>query len=667
MIVKKHLSLVLILVFSTCWQFALAQEEVKTIDSLHLKLPTVLEDTVRRNADVEEKAAALIEQEFGIVALDDLYMTVLESDSAAPAYVLYDNGFMKFDRGRGQFFMEYHAQVKILNQEGFDYADVSLPFAVKKGLVDVKAMTHNLVDGKVQSTVVAESDMIVDEVMEKYYVQKITFPDVVVGSIIEYSYKMYGNSPFEFLPWYFQSTIPVRYSRFRVSGPQTRNLKPRVYGYQGVYHYDNSIFGPSHDIVMKDLPTFREEPYVKKIDDHYSKVAFEYVSTFAVDWESLNDLIFELRGFGVTIEKLLGIRKTYPKNMGWQADAQSLQDIHSYVAKHFEWNGDYGLMFSDKPKKVWDTATGSAADINLTLLMFLRRAGFEADPVFVSTTKHGLINTHIPTFGQFNNLVVRVKLNGKETLLDATSELRPFNILPDECLNDSGLVVKQGEVEWVAMNVNKEREIQSLSISFEVDEFGEMEGTGIILSSGSTGADLRIDIDERKESQGTQKPQFMEDVNNLDIDDVTFEGLENPYTSLKTNFTFTSDDRVESIGNRLFFSPIVFPEAESNPFKAETRTLAVEFSKPISRRYFFRVKIPEGYEVEEMPEQGRYVLPGGGGEYNYILQATETDIQVLVRFRVNRILFMPEEYQGIRELFNLIIAKQEEKIVLKKL
>lgn len=602
-------------------------------------------------------------REFGQVDSAHIAMTLYEKDTSAAAVVLFDNGRLGFDFERGGFYFRYHTQIKILNADGFEFADLSLPFEGKKGLGDVKAATHNFESGKLITQEVTPDMMVTEEIVDKYRMLKIPFPDVVVGSIVEYAYVMYGESPFEFLPWYFQGRIPVISSSFRMFFPQSRDLKPRLYGYNDLHSYD-LIFGRDHNLVMRDIPAFKEEAYVKNIDDHYSKVAFEYVSSYASDWESLVDIILDMKGFGTTLEKLSVLKKIYPKEKNWQPDLTSLKDIHGYIAEHFEWDGSYGLSFSEKPKKVWETGTGTSADINLMLYMFLTKAGFSVDPVFLSTADHGLINSEFPTFRQFNNVVVKAKVEDTEILLDATSKLRPYNVLPDACLNDSGLVVLRGQAQWVAMNINNEKSVQSISVDYVVDEFGEVSGSGNIQSTGSAAADTREFLKDKGEKE--LKERMEKKLPDLELEKVEYSGLEDAYATLKTSFDFSSNVYAESIGPRVFFTPLLLKELDTNPFKQVSRMLPVDFPMPVNRRYFFNISISDAYEIEELPEPITYTLPDGGGGYSYLLQKVDGGIQVMVRFTINRLIFLPEEYPNIREMFNLILAKQEERVVLKK-
>ena len=602
----------------------------------------------------------------GKISIDDLRMEVYELDSSASSVVLINDGMLSYDYDESRYFYQYHTQVKILNQGGFDWADFKISSSQKKGLVFFEGATYNLENGQIVITQVGEEQMREEVEVDKIKTTSVTFPNVREGSIIEYKYKKYISSTIPYRTWYFQSDDPVRYSRFTLRIPGSEDLSPRIFGYVPLKSYVKGWKYHGHKLVMENIPALKETKYVKNLDDHFAKVTFEYVNDQAARWVDLRDVAENAKSFGTTLGKLRKLKSTYPDSKGWKATSEDLREIHQYVADHFEWDGTVGLTFSDKPKNVWDSRSAPASDINLFLLMFLRKAGFQADPVFLSTVDHGLINRDYPSFRQFNYVVVRVLIDYKPVLVDATSKLRPFNILPHYCLNDSGMVMGAGPIEWISMNNNGEVSNQSFSVNLkvEVDDFPELMGSMTANYSQAAAPTMRHMLDDLGDDE---RIEVFKSLNpDLIIDSISFEGINDAYQSVRAKFEFETEDQVSEIGDQLFFSPVVLKEVKDNPFTATDRILPVEFTVPIQRRYFFNVSIPEGYEVESLPEAVNFALPNGGGNYKFICQNTESSVQVMVRFSVNKLMFLPSEYPAFRELFNLIIAKQEEKVVLKK-
>ncbi len=601
-----------------------------------------------------------LDREFGQVSIEDLKMERYDKDTSANALILLDKGKIGYDGGRGLIYMDYHAQIKIFNRDAFYLADFTLPYTISKG-TKIEANTYQLVDGSVKKSVVTE--VIQDKLSDELYTKQITFPGVVEGVVIEYKYRVFSNSLADFLPWYFQSFLPVRYSEFKVNIPGAFRLKPRLYGYKELDVYQDKASDAWHDMRMVHVPAFREEPYIKKIDDHFSKITFEYESFFADSWEDLNKLILSVKGFGETFKRLRTIKRFLPFKEDLKQNEESLKRIHSIVSNHFKWNGLYTLSFSDKPKKVWNSKVGASADINLLLLMFLRSADITAHPVFLSTVENGVVNPDYVTYSQFNALAVYAKIEDKEYLLDATSSLRPFNVIPDGYLNGKGLVVREDSALWVPMHLNKEIEIQTLTTDLTLDLEEEIiNGNARISSVGALAANTRIVFNDNDTTDFRETVKEM--YTDVDLDSISITGLDDAYSNVQVRFNYEAEDHLEAVGQRFYFSPVVFKEMEQNPFKLQERTLPIDFITPIRDKYIFNITIPDGYEIEEMPKQEKYLIDNGGGEYVYQIEKTSQGLRLLIRFNINRVFFAPHEYPSIREMFNLIISKQEEKVVL---
>ena len=54
------------------------------------------------------------------------------------------------------------------------------------------------------------------------------------------------------------------------------------------------------------------------------------------------------------------------------------------------------------------------------------------------------------------------------------------------------------------------------------------------------------------------------------------------------------------------------------------------------------------------------------GMFEYRISQSGSGISFRSRIRISRAYFMPEEYEMLREFFNLVVKKQAEQIVFKK-
>ena len=84
----------------------------------------------------------------------------------------------------------------------------------------IKAATHNLENGEIVKTNISKKEWTNEQINNKYYVRKLSFPNVKVGSIIEYSFTQVMGNIFNLPSWTFQTSIPVRYSEYICHIPQ---------------------------------------------------------------------------------------------------------------------------------------------------------------------------------------------------------------------------------------------------------------------------------------------------------------------------------------------------------------------------------------------------------------------------------------------------------------
>ena len=83
--------------------------------------------------------------------------------------------------------------------------------------------------------------------------------------------------------------------------------------------------------------------------------------------------------------------------------------------------------------------------------------------------------------------------------------------------------------------------------------------------------------------------------------------------------------------------------------------------------YNLQLEVPLGYVVDELPKPIVVKLnEQDEGIFEYRISQAGDNISFRSRIRFSRSYFMPDEYEMLREFFNLIVKKQAEQIVFKK-
>ncbi len=123
---------------------------------------------------------------------------------------------------------------------------------------------------------------------------------------------------------------------------------------------------------------------------------------------------------------------------------------------------------------------------------------------------------------------------------------------------------------------------------------------------------------------------------------------------------------MESSDDLLSFKPLFFLATRKNPFRLPSRIYPISYAYPINEKNIIKFKIPEGYAVEELPEKLVISLPESAGKYSYSIKAVNDFLLISTSFKLNKLLFSPEEYVQIKTFYDAVIEKETEQVVLKK-
>ena len=116
----------------------------------------------------------------------------------------------------------------------------------------------------------------------------------------------------------------------------------------------------------------------------------------------------------------------------------------------------------------------------------------------------------------------------------------------------------------------------------------------------------------------------------------------------------------ELMGDMIIFNPMLYEQMKENPFKLEEREFPVNFAYPRNYTYMYQYKIPEGYELESMPKQIK--ISSQDQSLHFINTSTLIGniINVTVISKIAKDVFLPTEYEELKEFYNLVVAKQAE-------
>lgn len=630
-----------------------------------------------------------------------------EPDAAAAIIYKKKNVFFEYQSNTGwRLNSTTFMRVKIYSETGLDHGNFEI-FLYKddsdiERITRSKGYTYNLENDKIEE-IKLKSDGIYEEDVNDYLNKVvITMPAVKKGSVIDVEYTVVSPFVFNVDEFQFQHDIPLDYveATFRVPEyfifnkqgkgyfPFTVNnsseqktiqirYKPEALGGMAATRktetaditYREDIF----EMTAKQVPALIDESYVNNIDNYRTAVKFELnavhmpgesIEYYTKSWEKVAETIYKSSSFGGELSKKNYFKDDLPTVIGASTDPmEKAAKIYSFVQNKMNWNGYQGLYTRQGLSKAYEEETGNVAEINLILTAMLRAAGINANPVLISTRDHGI--SLFPTREGFNYAIAAIESDQGYVLLDATDKFSTPNTLPDRTLNWFGMLVREDySVRRIDMTPNKNSN-KTYMIMADVNTDGTVFGKMRISQSDHYALNHRQKYFKTDETQYLTKLESK--LNGIEISDYKVDNMTDRSKPVIETVSFVAEDQCEQIGNKMYFSPLLFLTATENPFKLETRQYPVDFTYPQSDRYTINLKLPEGYQIESLPESAAMALPNNYGSFRYNVSEIQGNLQVLVSFDINQSVIPATEYPNLKAYYNQIIQKETEKIVLVKM
>ena len=629
--------------------------------------------------------------EWGKISEADLKMTVYTPDSSADAVVLNDAGEIGIDFFNTSIKSTYkqHRRVKILKKSSFD----------DQGLVKIPYLKSSEVFSRLKaqviqpdgSVLVLKSSDILDEKVTEYRSQKkILFPALQEGSIIEYECEINNDHPTSLHDWYFQDDIPVRRSDLTLSIPKVFSI---IRGKRGDFFVNqgkntltyttigNSIEGRKIDVENQffyadTVASIKSDKYITTLRDYLTHFYFQLKSINYLDGTSENrSSTWEI----FTKEMLEGSPGVWSRRKNSYSDAwndiqvkvatlttplEKISALHNFVKNNIEWTGNKGIIPEESLNKVYKEKKGDCADINYLLVALLNEAGIKAFPYLISSRSHGKAFVFYPFREQFNYTLCYIELEGKPFLLDATDPLLSVNMPRIDALNETGFVLDKNNPHWVDIVPQQGLTIRILNI--ELDKSNRMSGT---LQSRFKGYDAlieRYNSNNKEALEKSVKNYFSEAGAEVLIDSVTQTNLKSVNEPMNTTVYFKINDAATSAGDIVYLNPTAYFDYTKNPFKQKERKYPIDLPYPERKQFAVNLKIPEGFEVTDLPKSVKVTLLDDAANFQYAVSTINGQVQYTVKLNINRLHFSSEEYIPLKDFFDQVAAKLNEQVVLKK-
>ncbi len=638
---------------------------------------------------------------FGTLTDADKALETYTPEPEAPAVVIFDIGDAFFaDTNEGGYNIRFTRtkRTKIFNRSAIEEeATVAIPYYEEPGkserVVSIEANTYNLREGLTYKTSLDPKTVFEQQVNNRVKVKKFVFPDVKEGSIIEYKYVL--ETPFHFnLPdWEFQGNVPALYSEYTV-----RMIPFYEYTFvaQGITKFDYQhseestkkrkwgnvtegvglplggvTFGDMvHAYVMKNVPSFKDVPYISSREDYIMKVDFQlskfYRPTGGSEniistWPELCKGLLAHEHFGKYLSSSVRLGKKILEDQkvlsGELTEEKKAEQIVGYVRSNFSWNGNPGRYASKSAKEFVEQKSGNVTDINLFLVGMLKAAGLNAEPVMISTRPHGRILSDFP-FEHYFNATIALVTGQRMFLMDATETRLAYDRLPVRCINEKGLVVNEKESRWVTLSASASS-LDERQVTLKIDP-----DKAVAHVSGKITATEHEAVwyKEKFNNDSIRFRDYLQKEQNIEPVAVKFYNFDKPKIPYVMMFAGTVP--LDKAGSKILVQPLLRLSLTENPLRQATRTFPVDFVYPQINKLQSTIFIPDGYRVESLPQHTS--LDNEIAQVRLSFQLIENEVRVQADYTMKKAIYASSEYGKLKSTLQTVVIEFNVPVVLEK-
>jgi hypothetical protein len=601
---------------------------------------------------------------------DELKMT---SDPAAPGasavylYLEETTDDEKHER-------TYYARIKILTEDGKQYADVTMPYwARQEWIRGVEGRTIHS-DGTVvpftgkpwQKELVKAGGV---RMMEKGF----SMPDVQVGSILEFRYTT-TYEDWQPPQWYLQQPIFVHAAHyyFRPGGEglvlATRFLPPgaQVDEKKG---FDLRIANVPAEVEEEDSPPMHSLGY---------RVLFYYVNGVATSpeqfWANTGAYWSQMLNAYIAPDQLKpAVAQIVAPG---DSDEQKLRKIYAAVMKlenttftreHTEAENKAEKQKAANVAEVWQDRRGNHRQLALLFIGMARAAGFEAYAMRVTNRDENAFSKNQTDWDQLDDTIAIVKLGGIETYFDPGQPYCKFGQLHWKHTWTMGVrqTDKNGtELAQTPYPDYKDTDV-TRSADLKADANGQIHGTVRIVMTGAEALSWRQEA-LLTDAEATKK-DFHDSLasvlpSTLTLQMTSLGPLDDGEAPLIATFGVSGSMGTRT-GKRLFL-PASFFEAQAKPrFASATRQdpVYLHFARTVEDDV--TLTLPETASLESVPKDGAVTF-SSGLNFDESYKASQNVYHYARREKVAQILYQTKDYPGLRDFFQKVNAQDQEQLVV---
>jgi hypothetical protein len=613
------------------------------------------------------------------VTPEDLHLTDEPAAPNASAIYLY----RQVDRSDFNHWERVYVRIKILTEEGRSQGNIVIKFDKERERVhDIEARTVRpdgsvvKFDGTVYEKPLLEGRSV--HVMAKTF----SLPEVQPGCIIEYRYERLLSSSYVFSSeWIVNVDLYTKLAKFSLvpyRGYVLRTTTPAGLPAATVGPtFQNGVY----TMVTRDVPAFISEEYMPPEDELKMRVDFVYLkdstidkdaATFWTRWgKQANTFAKRFMDKSRVMQEALAqivapadspeqkLRKIYARVM-------QLRNLSFERRKSAEEAERESAKDNEDVADVWKHGYGNEHQITLLFVALARAAGFEADPVALSTRNRFFFNEQMRNPGQLNTAVALIRLGDREIFLAPGIPFAPFGMLAWNDTAVKGLRLNDSGGVWVATPLPPAPESRlERKAALHLTPDAGLEGTVTFTFIGLDALAQRL---EERNEDDTERRRHLEDEVKADMTsagEVTLTSMpewSNGDVPLVAMFDVKVPGWARLVGTRALVPVDIFAGGNRHVFEHATRRHAVYFRFPHQLEDDVTLDLPTGWTMSSVPQPGSVGIHIA--DCKWTADGTSTTLHLKRDLSIETLLVAAKYYDPLHDFFQAVRRSAEEEAVV---
>lgn len=643
---------------------------------------------------------------FKEVSKEELLRTHCELDSSAIAEFVYNELKVSFEyipsSRRFVYYYQVHQRIKIyedIAQELLGVQHISL----KKNddlnkydkLSKMEAYVWNIKDDEIEEVKFEKDSIKTIQDSEYSLVKGFNLPSVKKGSVIDLRYTIVSPFIYSVDRFYIQKFVPVKQAHIRLEIPEyyiynhnfngsvdfetelsTKTGRSRVITVRGKSSRQKRTYEEREyrihvtDYSAYNILPLEMGPYVGCLGNYFSSISLELKSSKSSDgkwndynttWQPVVDRLLEDERFGSVLERRFSEYDDFLDSIKLFDDKQRIRNIYHMVRDTFTWDENSSKFIDKGMDSLLINKVGNSAEINLLLVNLLKESGIKVYPLLIRNAYDGFLNITHANFNELNYVLALVKLDDKWIYLDATDKFKIVGDLSMRALNQKGIaIINEGYSEVPIINNNLYYVTKQMKLS--LSEEGIIEGTTKTQEISHL-ANFLWNFDDG------EKKRLVENFDSIGMfiyTDIYFE----PLSSISDELIVTAEVRsIKSVKDSTdkMYIPFVFDDSiYFTDCSSKGRGYPLVYENKVHESTLISLTIPEGYEIEYIPETMNISLPDKMITFQIEGKLIGRQIIVTIRHKRNVTTISNEYYTAVKYFYQQAREKILETIILTK-